>query len=51
MRTTVCLPCAIIEDVAEKAGHVMGGGTRCDIPVHMGTNNAEKEGTSAIVGK
>ena len=48
---TVCLPGAKVEDVAEKAGQVMGGGTGGDVPVHLGTNNAEKEGTSAIVGK
>ena len=40
-----------IEDVVEKAGQVMGGGTRGGILAHMGTNNVEKEGTSAIVGK
>ena len=47
---TVCLPGAKIEDIAEKAGHVMGGGTGGAVLVHMETNNAE-EGTSAIVGK
>ena len=40
-----------IEDIAEKAGQVMGGGTGGAVLVHVGTNNAEKEGTSAIVGK
>ena len=39
-----------IEDVVEKAGQVMGGGTGGAILAHMGTNNVEKEGTSAIVG-
>ena len=29
----------------------MGGGTGGAILVHVGTNNAEKEGTSAIIGK
>ena len=29
----------------------MGVGTGGVVPVHVGTNNAEKEGTSAIVGK
>ena len=47
---TVCLPGSKIEDVAEKAGQVMGGGTGGAVLVHVGTNNAE-EGTSAIVGK
>ena len=48
---TVCLPGAKIEDIAEKAGQVMSGGTGGAVLVHVGTNNAEKEGTSAIVGK
>ena len=48
---TVCLPGGKIEDIAEKAGQVMGSGTGCAVLVHVGTNNAEKEGTSAIVGK
>ena len=48
---TVCLPGAKIEDVAEKAGQVMGGGTGGAVLVHVGTNNAEKDGTSAISGK
>ena len=48
---TVCLPGAKIEDIAEKAGQVMGGVTRSTVLVHVGRNNAEKEGTSAIVGK
>ena len=38
-------------DIAEKAGQVMVGGTGGAVLVHVGTNNAEKEGTSAIVGK
>ena len=29
----------------------MGGGTGGAVPMHVGTNNAEKEGTSAIVSK
>ena len=48
---TVCLPGAKLEDIAEKARQVMGGGTGVAVLVHVGTNNAEKEGTSAIVGK
>ena len=47
---TVCLPRANIEDIAEKAGQVMSGGTGGAVLVHVGTNYAE-EGTSAIVGK
>ena len=48
---TVFLREAKIEDIAEKAGQVMGGGTGGAVLVHVGMNNAEKEGTSAIVGK
>ena len=40
-----------IEDIAEKAGQVMGGSTGGAVLVHVGTNIAEKEGTSAIVSK
>ena len=47
----VCLPGAKIEDVAEKAGQVMGGGTGGAVLVHVGMNNAEKKDKSAIVGK
>ena len=42
---------AKIEDIAEKAGQVMCGGTGATVLVHVGTNNAEKEGTSAIFFK
>ena len=48
---TVCLPGAKIEVIAAKAGQVMGGGKGGAVLVHVGTSNAEKEGTSAIVGK
>ena len=40
-----------IEDVAEKAGQIMCGGTGGAVPVHVRTNYTEKEGTSAIVVK
>ena len=45
---TVCLPGAKIEDIAAKAGQVMGGGTGGAVLVHVGMNNAEKEGTSLV---
>ena len=48
---TVCLPWAKVDDIAEKAGQVMGGGTGGAVLMHVGTNNADKEGTSAIIGK
>ena len=38
-------------DTSYGNGQVMGGGTGGAVLVHVGTNNAEKEGTSAIVGK
>ena len=40
-----------IEDIAEKAGQVMGGSTGGALLVNVGTNNAEKEGTSATFSK
>ena len=48
---TVFLPGSKIEDIAAKAKHVMGGGTGGAVLVRVGTNNAQKEGTLAIVGK
>ena len=48
---TVCLPGKKIKDVADKAGQVVGGGMGGAVFVHVGTNNAKKEGTSAVVGK
>ena len=49
MSLNVHNPRAKIEDVAEKAGQVMGGGTGGVVIVHVETNNAEKEATSATV--
>ena len=49
--TTVCLPGARVDDVRKRVGQVMGpviGGSIC---VHVGTNDADKDGTTAIVGK
>ena len=37
--------------MAEKAGQVTCDGTGEAVLVHVGTNNAEKEGTPVIVGK
>ena len=48
---TVCLPGAKIEDVTERVGQVMGNGYGGSITVHVGKNNAEKEGTTAIIEK
>ena len=45
----VCLPGARIEHVTERVEKIVGRGKRGTILVHVGTNNADKEGTTAIV--
>ena len=47
----VCLPGARIEHVTERVQRIMGRGNGGTILVHIGTNNADKEGTTAIVKK
>ena len=47
----VCLPGARIEHVTEIVENIMGRGKGGIILVHIGTNNADKEGTTAIVDK
>ena len=47
----VCLPGARIEHVTERVEQIMGRGNGGSILVHIGTNNADKEGTTAIVKK
>ncbi len=49
----VCLPGARIEHVTERVEQIMGRGKRGSILllVHIGTNNADKEGTTAILEK
>ena len=47
----VCLPGARIEHVTERVENIMGRGTGGSTLVHIGTNNADKEGTTAIVEK
>ena len=47
----VCLPGARIEHVTESVEKIMGRGNGGTILVHVGTNNAEKKGTTAIVEK
>ena len=47
----VCLPGAIIEHVTERVEEIMGSGNGGSILVHIGTNNADKEGTTAILEK
>ena len=45
----VCLPGARIEHVTERVEKIVGRGKGGTILVHVGTNNADKEGTTAIV--
>ena len=47
----VCLPGARMEHVTERVETIMGRGNGGSILVHVGTNNADKEGTTAIVEK
>ena len=47
----VCLPGARIEHVTERVQKLMGRGNGGSILVHIGTNNTDKEGTTAIVEK
>ena len=47
----VCLPGARIEHVTERVENIMGRGNGGTILVHVGTNNTDKEGTTAIVEK
>ena len=47
----VCLPGARIEHVTERVEKIMGRGNVGSILVYVGTNNADKEGTTAIVEK
>ena len=47
----VYLPGARIEHVTERVEKIMGRGKGGTILVHIGTNNADKEGTTAIVDK
>ena len=47
----MCLPGARIEHVTERVEKIMGRGNGGTILVHVGTNNADKEGTTAIVEK
>ena len=46
-----CLPGARIEHVTERVEKIVGRGKGGNILVHVGTNNPDKEGTTAIVDK
>ena len=47
----MCLPGARIEHVTERLEKIMGRGNGGTILVHVGTHNADKKGTTAIVQK
>ena len=47
----VCLPGARIEHVTERVEQIIGRGNGGSIPIHIGTNNTDKKGTTAIVEK
>ena len=45
----MCLPGARIEHVTERVEKIMGRGKGGSLLVHIGTNNADKEGTTSGV--
>ena len=47
----VCLPGAKIEAITERVKNIVGSGKGGSVLVHLGTNNVEREGTTAIVRK
>ena len=47
----MCFPGARIEHVTERVEKIMGRGKGGTLLVHVGTNNTDKEGTTAIVEK
>ena len=47
----VCLPGAKIEAITESVKNIVGSGNGGSVLVHVGTNDVEREGTTAIVKK
>ena len=47
----VCLPGAKIEAITERVENIVGSGNGGSVLVRVGTNNVEREGTTAIVRK
>ena len=47
----VCLPGAKIEVITERVKNIVGSGKGGSVLVHVGTNDVEREGTTAIVRK
>ena len=46
-----CLHGAKIDAITERVEHIVGSGKGKSISVHVGTNDVEREGTTAIVRK
>ena len=51
VRASVCLPGAKIEVITERVEDIADSGKGGSVLVHVGTNNVEREGTTAIVRK
>ena len=47
----VCLPGTKIEAITDRVENIVGSGKGGSVLVHVGTNNIEREGTTAIVRK
>ena len=47
----VCLPGAKIVAITERVENIVGSGKGGSVLVHVGTNNVEREGTTALVRK
>ena len=47
----VCLPGVRIEAITQRVENIVGSGKGGSVLVHVGTNNVEREGTTAIVRK
>ena len=47
----VCLPGSKIEAITERVENIVGSGKGGSVLVHLGTNNVDREGTTAIVRK
>ena len=47
----VCLPGAKIEAITERIKNIVGSGKGGSVLVHVGSNNVEREGTTAIIRK
>ena len=50
-KVMACLPGAKIEAMTERVENIVGSGKSGSVSLHVGTNNVEREGTTAIVRK